>query len=342
MQDKRVTVYDVAKDLGVSTSTVSRGLNNSILVGEEMRRRIHAAARRLGYRKRPIKRQKLRTILNIALFLPEGPGMYTGLFYNTAELVEGLYEGFGEVRANIVVRLAAGGSPFRTKKLGDIDGCVFAFSEPDEETHREFLARGVPAVQLNRVNPRRNFVSCDNAAGMELLLRRIASRGAGHRPCYLGLARIPSVDARRREGFLAAAEKLNIAAGAGDAFSLRGLEEVSGGLPSRLLRTGYTAVMCFNDVVAVSFCQAALREGIHIPRDLSLTGFDDSPVRELAGRRIDTVSLSVRSLGREAAGWLRRRIIDREKADIRRLIAGEYVPGDTIGPPRGGAPGGSR
>jgi LacI family transcriptional regulator len=337
---KRVTVYDVAKELGVSTSTVSRGLNNSILVGEEMRRRILAAARRLGYRMRPIKRQKRRTILNIALFLPGGPGMYTGLFYNTADLVAGLYDGFGETRANIIVKLAAGDDPFRTKKLGPIDGCVFAFFEPDDGVYRDLEARGVPAVQLNRIDGRRNYVSCDNAGGMEVLFRRLLAADGGHRPCYLGLSRIPAVDARRREGFLAAAGKLGVPAGEKAVFTLSGLDGITDDLPSRLLRRGYTAAMCFNDVVAVAFYQAALRAGVRVPGDLSLTGFDDSPVRELSGRRIDTVSLSVRRLGEEAAAWLRGRIIDREQQGIRRLIAGEYVPGETIGPHRGAAAGG--
>lgn len=330
---KRVTVYDVAKELGISTSTVSRVLNNSILIGSEKRETILAAARRLGYRKRPIKRQSRRAILNIALFLPVHPLVYTHLFYSPSDLLGGLYEGFGNVKVNIIARLTGQEDDFfASKKLGDIDGCVYAFSEPPGPVYRQIEDRGIPVVELNRVDAGRNHVACDDALGMETLLSRIAGSGRRPaRPCYLGFSPIPAVNARRRDGFLAAAAGLSISAGTEDVRVLDALADMTPAFLGNLRGGGYNAVVCFNDLVAVYLYQAAVREGLRIPRDFSLTGFDNSPVLDLVSLRIDTVSLSVRQLGMEAGGWLRRRIIDRDDEGLRKLIAGEYVPGETIG-----------
>jgi len=330
---KRTTVYDVAKALGISTSTVSRVLNNSILIGDEKRTLILETARRLGYEKRPIKKQSRRAILNIKLFLPVQSGMYSHLFYNPAELIAGLYDGFGGVKVNIITKLAGlDDELFRSKKLGDIDGCVFAFCEPDETAYARIEERGIPVVELNRINRRRNYVSCDNRLGMETLLAEaVKRRGGPIRACYLGFSKIPAIDLQRRGGFLDAADRLGLSSGEKDVFTVDSLKTVDSAFLAMLRRRKYDTVLCFNDVMAVYFYQAALAEGMRIPGDFSLTGFDDSPVLDLVGKRIDTVSLSVRLLGGEAATWLKERIIDRETSGIQRLIAGKYVPGATIG-----------
>jgi DNA-binding LacI/PurR family transcriptional regulator len=88
--------------------------------------------------------------------------------------------------------------------------------------------------------------------------------------------------------------------------------------------------MCFNDFVAVTFLNAALAAGFSVPGDFALTGFDNSPVRQLTLRKIDSINLSTYRLGRMAGGWLKRRIIDRSDEEISMSIEGELVEGDTV------------
>ncbi len=328
---KRVTVYDVARELGISASTVSRVLNNSILISEEKRTLIIDTARRLGYEKRPIRKHRNRAILHIKLFLPTHRYVSTHLFYNPAELIQGLYEGFGDVRVNIITRLSGlNRELFQSKKLGDIDGCVFAFTEPEPEVYALLSERGIPAVELNRVHPDRDYVSCDNAKGIRRLLEELSRvRGKALKPYFLGFSQIPFVEEQRLQGYLEGVKALQI-----QRESFRVLDTLSQITPeflSQLKREGYNAVLCFNDVMAVYLYQCAIASGIRIPLDFSLTGFDNSPVLELLSRRIDTISLSVFSLAREAGAWLRNRIIDRSTERIQKLIEGEYIPGETLG-----------
>ncbi len=88
--------------------------------------------------------------------------------------------------------------------------------------------------------------------------------------------------------------------------------------------------MCFNDIIAVYVYQAALHRGIRIPEEFSLTGFDNSPVRTLLDRRIDSVDLGVDELGARSARWLYRRIIDRSEEPISDCATPKYVAGDTL------------
>lgn len=364
---KRVTVYDVARELGISASTVSRVLNNSILIGEEKRALILETAQRMGYEKRSIRRHKNRAILNIKLFLPTHKYVSTHLFYNAADLIKGLYEGFEDVRVNIITNLVGYDTDlFKTKKLGDIDGCVFAFSEPDEEVYQSIEERGIPIVELNRISSSRNYISCDNTAGMQRLMEEIrAKRSAPIRPFYFGFSQIPPIQEQRLRGFLEALSDLpgqelsvsNIAAldssgikhgvtetsgsprkrrkqntkGQAPYCTLSTLDEITPDLIRWLKAEGYNSILCFNDVVAVYFYQCALSQGYRIPEDFSLTGFDNSPVLDLLNRRIDTINLSVFQLAKEAGIWLQNTIMHREGGNIQRLIEGEYIPGETIG-----------
>ncbi|GAB4221779.1 MAG: LacI family DNA-binding transcriptional regulator [Spirochaetales bacterium] len=327
---KRVTVYDVAKELGISASTVSRVLNNSILIGEETRALILETARRMGYEKRPIRKHRNRAILNIKLFLPAHRYVSTHLFYNPAELIQGLYEGFQDVRVNIITRLAGqGGELFQTKKLGDIDGCIFAFTEPDDVVYQRLSERGIPCLELNRIHPDRDYVSCDNEGGIRRLLQELYKvQGKRLRPYYLGFSQIPFVEEQRLKGYLEGVKELQIQESSFRVIDT--LSEITPAFLKQLKKEGYTALLCFNDVVAVYCYQCALSCGLRIPEDLSLTGFDNSPVRELVSKRIDTISLSVPQLAREAGAWLRRRIIDRDLERIQKLIEGDYVPGETL------------
>jgi len=334
---KRVTVYDVARELGISASTVSRVLNHSILIGEEKRALILETARRLGYEKRAIRRHRNRAILNIKLFLPTHQYVSSHLFYNAADLIQGLYEGFEDVRVNIIIRLIGYDTDlFKTKKLGDIDGCVFAFSEPDEGVYERMEERGIPVVELNRISSSRNYVSCDNAAGMRMLMKEIqAKRSLPIRPFYLGFSQIPPIQEQRLRGFLEALsdlpEEKQQSLEPAPYYTLATLGEITPDLLHRLKKEGYNSILCFNDVVAVYFYQCALSQGYRIPEDFSLTGFDNSPVLDLLNRRIDTINLSVFQLAKEAGIWLRKRIMYREEGTIQRLIEGEYIPGETIG-----------
>jgi len=119
---KRVTVYDIAEELEISPSTVSRVLNKSTLISDERSRQILETAEKLGYQKRAIKKHVTRAILNIHLFLPHGQSTITHFFYNISELIESIQEGFGEVKLNFVTRVNDGNLDFlERKKTGQID-----------------------------------------------------------------------------------------------------------------------------------------------------------------------------------------------------------------------------
>ncbi|GAB1484518.1 LacI family DNA-binding transcriptional regulator [Treponema sp.] len=328
----RVTVYDLAQELGLSTSTVSRALDESDLIGADTRSIVLAAAKRLGYTRRTIRRPQSRSIMTIKLYIPESRDAYVHLFYDLAELIDGIQRGFGEVRLNIVTSLNDGSdTDFTAKKTGNVDASVFAFTEADPKLFARYTERGVPLIHINRVHPERNYVAVDNYLGMETLLRRVVDLRGKVKPCYIGFSAVAYISRERRAGLLGAASKLGITLGTEDCFEFDSIPALGGDFVRSLPKRGYDAVFCFNDLLAVHVYNRALREGLDVPRDFALTGFDNAPVLDLAPRRIDTIEFSIRELGQRTGTWLKRRLIDRSEDDIRMTLAGGYVRGETIG-----------
>lgn len=334
---KRITIQDIANECNISSSTVSRVLNNSVLVSDDKREIILEAAERLGYEKRTIRKQGSRAILNIKLFLPETRNPYINLFYDVAEFVKGLYKGFGDVKTNVIVRINHEEAKiFHNKKMGDIDACIFAFTTPRPDSVKEIEDRGIPLLLVNRESSKHDFVAYDTGKAMALLLEKIVAKRQQQtdpriKVCYLGFTPITYINEERRLGIADACERFGIPFDlTEDVFEFNALQEIPQDLLYTLKKEGYNAIMCFNDVVALYLYNLGMKTGYVFPDDFSLTGHDDSPALELIGQRIDTIRFNVYQLGKESGKILKRRIIGRSAHKTKVKLTNTYVPGETI------------
>ncbi len=329
--ERKPTVYDIARKLNLSPSTVSRALDDSSLVGSDTARLVREAADRLGYARRNVRRPESRSIRTIKLYIPESRDAYVHLFYDLAELIDGIQQGFADARINILTGLNDDSeASFQTKKTTMEDGAVFAFTEASDRLYQRYADRGVPVIHINRIRPDRNYIAVDNYLGMETLLRQVVDARPDAKPCFIGFSPVAYVSRERRAGLLGAASKMGVALGQEDCFDFDSIKSVDGAFVRSLVQRKYTAMFCFNDLVAVHLYNRALREGFRIPEDFALTGFDNAPVLDLAAKRIDTVDFSIRALGTQTGLWLKRRLIDRSQEHLRTTLAGDYIKGETI------------
>ncbi len=326
----RITIYDIAEDVGVSTATVSRALNGSALIGADTVRSIEAAAERLGYRKRTIRRQRGRAILTIRVILPRRAERVQQLFYDYSDLLAGIKRGLADNRANLVTDVEGDGlNLFEYKKGCDVDGVIFAFTRPQPKTYRQLRERGIPCLTLHRVVEDQDYITCDNAGGMRLLLAGLAERPPKLKPCFVRLNTAGEIADQREQGLRDGAKELGAPFGDDDIFAVDTIDEITPGFVERIDRRGYNAAMCFNDVVAAAFAQAAAVAGVPIPDRIEITGFDNSPLRDLMRPRPATISLPVGVLGERAGEWIAERIVNRSSEPFGVHIPGQYVSGDT-------------
>jgi LacI family transcriptional regulator len=87
--------------------------------------------------------------------------------------------------------------------------------------------------------------------------------------------------------------------------------------------------MCFNDNFAIRFIKGLSEMGRHVPGDMAVTGFDDSPLRRVFIPTITTISLSTFEMGFFAARWLRDNIRHRESRKIQLEVNGTVIVGES-------------
>ena len=322
-----MTVYDVAKAADTSASTVSRVLNGSALIADATRIAVLEAAERLGYSRRRVRRPAARSVLNIVVFLPRAAEPQAHLFYDAAALFAGIQTGFRDVRAHTIAALNGSTSPFEGKKLGDIDGCIFAFSDPSDEARATLVERGIPTIMINRLDDRFACVVNDYEAGMTALAAAVAASRPGARVAYLTVATANPV-ARYRWEALRAQSELPIEPDVRREFD--SILSISAESLDRIREAGFDTFMCANDLVAATVYERLLRQGVDVPAGVGITGYDAAPVLGLFSRPITTVDLSVERMGHEAASQLVDAILSRTVATGRTMIPGDLIAGATL------------
>ena len=351
---RRVTGAIVAKELGVSPSTVSNAYNRPDQLSHVLRERILAAAGRLGYAgPDPLGRSLRRRHAGaIGVLFSE---RLSHAFADPAATV--FLEGLSAVAEDAGYGLLLVPAPADVEQPGDplasvsVDGLVVYSMPKEHPLVQAALQRRLPVVTVDQ--PRLAelpFVGIDDVGGARRAAEHLLH--LGHRRFGVAALRL-AVPARD------AAAGADRQAAATYAFSRARLRGYAGALRSagvdwgrvpveerahntiaagrdaglRLLagRPRPTAILCMSDQLGVGVCEAARKTGLSVPRDLSVVGFDDSLSASVAG--LTTVRQPLREKG-EIAGRLLLRRLAGHGAPVRRRLKTELVIRQTSGSPR--------
>src|SRR5580692_8488635 len=305
-------ILQVAKRAKVSTATVSRVLNGFPGVHEKTLARVRQAIADLNYVPNPNARS-----------LRMGRSRLFGLIVSDVNnpFFPELIDAFESLAAAQGIEVIFTHTNYDPKRLHScirrmiersVDGIAVMTSEVEEESLQQAVRAGIPLVLMNQHKLADKYpnVPVEYSSGFREALEHLLS--LGHRDI----------------GFIAGPQSLNSARGRKDAFAAAlkshgihvrnewiaiGDMRVEGGRKAMdaLLarRPRPTAVLASNDLMAVGALQAAHASRIHVPRDLSLIGFDDVPIagmmhpplstirhprREVAGRAFDSLWKTVR------------------------------------------------
>ena len=343
---RRPTIKDVAREAGVSFKTVSRVMNHDTRVNPEMREAVEAAMAALGYRPHRAARS-LRTSRTYAIALLAGStavpaeGERAEFPDYLGEVISGCARASRPAGFHLVFELLAYGDRRRAQAaaaalLDDLspDGVVLTPPLCDLPWLLDLLERH--AIPYARLMPGTApgqglcFTVDDFAAARALTERLLA---AGHRHLAFIAGPPDHVAARaRREGFetaIADCSGARARIGEGDFFLASGAREAS-----RLLAGADrpTALFAANDAMAAGALRAAAAQGLAVPHDLAVAGFDDSfiaglaeltsvrqPTAELARRAVTSLiaAAGAKQLPGPAAVRLACTIVERESTATR-------------------------
>lgn len=307
------TLADVAAMAGVSTATVSRCLNTPDQVSKVTRDRVLQAVQRLGYSPNAGARAlagRRNDIVGAIVPTLENAIFARGLQAFQEELER---QGFTLLVASSSYRQDLEEAQIRKLVSRGADGLLL-IGHDRASTAADFLARrGVPHVIAWAVNHQHRSsctVGFDNRAAMQRLTEVILEKG--HRQIGVISAQRASNDrARQRvEGVTAAAKAQGLPASAVRILETDYSFESGGNAFEALMALAPrpTVVICGNDVLAVGALERARALGLDVPRDVSITGFDDIEIAAVTSPRLTTVHVPHREMGRRAAEILTRMI----------------------------------
>jgi LacI family transcriptional regulator len=344
---KKVTIREVAKKAGVSVATVSHVINKTHYVTPERLDRVYAAIEALNYRPNKLARAlSQKAVPLLALIVPDISNPYWSA---VARAVQDLTEPHNYS----VIVCSSDGQPEREARFiqslsGWVSGLILHPYHRASE-YMSTLGQGdVPVVILGdftgvEAHPAHwDQVTSNNQAGAQAATQHLLDLGHRRIAFIEGLAGAPSSQ-RRLAGFHAAFEQAGIRPEpelivAGD-YTQAGGRRAAQKLFS--LPEPPSAVCCANDLSALGALHVAQMRGLHVPRDLSIVGFDDIDEAALATPPLTTFSQPPRLVGTVIAETLLERLQGRTQP-TRRSVQGNFVIRQSTAAPRGSAPAANR
>lgn len=334
---RRSTIVDIAREVGVSPKTVSRVLNNEPHVKSDLRARVNDVAKRLSYSPNLLAQglKRSKTYLLGLIYENPSPSYVVDLQMGALERLQ--TDPFRLVVLPVRSVRDRAAEVIDLLRATALDGVVLAPPAADHLGILEELEAGHLAYA--RIAPTRTpeFGPCVRLDDMRAA-RDIAEHliGLGHRDIGIikGDPTHPSSEAR----LIGYSQALS---GAGITMRLDRIEQgyftyQSGYAAARRLlavRDRPTALLAQNDDMAVAAIMAARELGLEVPRDLSVTGFDDSDISRISWPRLTTVRQPVFEMAYQATDMLIR-VIEGGARPEDQVFAHELLIRESTAPPR--------
>jgi DNA-binding LacI/PurR family transcriptional regulator len=299
----RARMADIAKQAQVSEATVSRVINDRPGVSHETRQAVLTALDVLGY-ERP-ERLRKRSAGLVGLVVPE---LDNPIFPAFCQVIESTLAQQGYTP--VLCSQSPGGvtEDEYVEMLLDrqVSGIAFvsglsADTTADHARYQRLLDRPLPIVLVNgfAAGLEVPFVSCDDRLAGDLAVTHLVALGHRRIGLISGPHRFISTQ-RKLAGYRLALER---ELGLTDGFVSLNLFGVEGGevAAERLLADGVTGIVCGSDLMALGAIRAARRRGLRVPRDVSVIGFDDSPLIAFTDPPLTTLRQPVTAMAVAAA-----------------------------------------
>ncbi|HLU73294.1 MAG TPA: LacI family DNA-binding transcriptional regulator [Nonomuraea sp.] len=304
---------DIAAQAGVSEATVSRVLNGKPGVSAATRQAVMTALDLMGYERPPRLRQRSNGLIGLVT-----PELDNPIFPAFAQAIEKALTQHGYTP--VLCTQMPGGAPEDefTELLVDrgVSGIVFVSGLHADTTARmdrytRLTDRGLPIVLVDGYNEHIDapFISADDRMAARLAVGHLADLGHERIGLALGPRRFVPV-IRKIEGYREAMSRLP-GVDPGELIS-HSLFSVEGGqaAAAQLLDRGCTGIVCASDLMALGAIRACRQRGLSVPGDVSVVGFDDSPLIAFTDPPLTTVrkpigpmaTAAVQTLLEEVAG----------------------------------------
>lgn len=307
---RKVTLKQIAKELDVSISTVSKSLRNSLEISEDTRQKVQAFAKLYNYKPNNIalslKNRKSKTI---CIIIPEI------IHHFFATVISGVEHVANEKGYNVIICLTEESFDKEVLNMemlanGSIDGFIMSLSKETQQKmdfHHitEVINQGMPVVMFDRVT---NDILCDKV----IIDDNLAAFNATQFLIDKGFKKIAllttvdyvSVGKLRTEGYLKALKTNDIKSDENLILKIEDTDNFEHQIVKLLENNDIDAIFAVNEIFAVTAVKVASKMGKKIPEEVSIIGFTDGIISKYSSPSISTVSQNGIKMGEKAARML--------------------------------------
>ncbi|MFN7045308.1 MAG: LacI family DNA-binding transcriptional regulator [Flavobacterium sp.] len=311
---RKVTLKQIAKELDVSISTVSKSLRDSPEISEDTRLKVQAFAKLYNYKPNNIalslKNKKTKTI---GIIIPEI------VHHFFATVISGIEQVANESGYNVIVCLSDESFDKEVINMemlanGSTDGFIMSLSKETQQKKdfhhlQEVINQGMPVVLFDRIS---NDIMCDKV----IIDDQLAAYEATNFLISKGLKKIAllttvdyvSVGKLRTDGYLNVLHDHGIEVDESLIIRIEDTEHCDEKINELLENQTIDAILAVNELFAVTAIKLAMSKGIKIPEDLSVVAFTDGIISKYSTPTITTISQNGIKMGRKAAEMLINRL----------------------------------
>jgi LacI family transcriptional regulator, repressor for deo operon, udp, cdd, tsx, nupC, and nupG len=304
-----VTIMDIAQQLGVSKSTVSRALRGHADIHEGTRKAVLELAQELDYQPNPLANALLKRRTNtVGIMVPE----FQHFFFPT--LIMGAQEVLTTAGFNLMIFQS--NESYETEVANvkallrsRVDGIMASITGQTQnfDHFRIILQKEVPLVFFNRVCPELTTpqVIIDDYSGAFQAVEHLIEQGY-HRIAHLAGPQTLQIARLRKQGYLDALKKYGLPVDEDLIVYHDLIEKNARACAQQLLDLPQPpdAIFVVNDPSAIETMLLAKQRGIKIPEDLGVVGFSNDPVSSIIEPALTTVEQPVKEIGAQSAHLL--------------------------------------
>lgn len=328
------TIKDIANKLGISVSTVSKGLNGASDISDALRQTVLDTAVEMGYTTKKMKKEEHK---KLCVFIENMDYETTSQF--GYEIILGFKQ--AAFRDNWDVTVLPINPTFQMQEKydtymlkGGYSGAFLLGFSLQDNWMSQLAATTMPTVLFDnyvRKNPNVAYVGTDSFEGIDLIIDHLVSLGH-EKIAFLNGSPNSMVSEQRMQAYM-------------DSLALHGLtydeklaaygyyvaDSAKYHVPA-FLSEGATAILCGNDLIASGVIMECQMRGFRVPEDISVVGFDDLPISAHLMPPLTTIRQDRIELGK--CGYFALNSLIHHVSVSRTMLRAQYIERESTAPPK--------
>lgn len=332
-KQKKPSINDVARKANVSITTVSRVINKLPTVNPQIVQRVQEVIDELKFKPDPTAQRLAKGAMHTAVgfVIPGFPGIFHSFY--AVELMRGVGHGCEIHQLDMIFHITDGSNALRTNIAG---GLIFADIIQNRSQVEDALREGTPALVLNHVvdDLDVHFIAVDNLKGGYIAGEYLI--GLGHRHIATVTGNLQTQAGwDRLEGLRKSMVKAGLPLP--EEYVYRGDYSRRSARQAALHFFGLdhppTAIFAASDEMALEIISVAHEQGIKVPEDISVIGFDDNPSGLFGSVSLTTIKQPLFEMGVEAVGVISQAMHGKQSQLIKKILPPQLIVRESCGQP---------